>query len=110
MIRRISSILTRTSVHPRWQRRRCSADFFSSRRWHTIFDCDWSSDVCSSDLPHGVRDAQAVWTGSMNWTDDAFGLEENAIVRLDSADVAAAYRRDFEQLWSGGTVERSGGS
>src|SRR3989475_2065553 len=27
--------------------------FFSSRRRHTRFDCDWSSDVCSSDL---VRD------------------------------------------------------
>src|SRR5205085_3901931 len=24
--------------------------FFSSSRRHTIFDCDWSSDVCSSDL------------------------------------------------------------
>src|SRR6266567_5205410 len=24
--------------------------FFSSRRRHTSFDCDWSSDVCSSDL------------------------------------------------------------
>src|SRR5260370_31639587 len=24
--------------------------FFSSRRRHTIFKCDWSSDVCSSDL------------------------------------------------------------
>src|SRR3990167_10025809 len=23
---------------------------FSSRRLHTRFDCDWSSDVCSSDL------------------------------------------------------------
>src|SRR2546427_8308325 len=28
--------------------------FFSSRRRHTRFDCDWSSDVCSSDL--GNRD------------------------------------------------------
>src|SRR2546430_4252171 len=29
----------------------CSATyFFSSRRRHTRFDCDWSSDVCSSDL------------------------------------------------------------
>src|SRR5688572_29818183 len=26
------------------------AFFFSSRRRHTRFDCDWSSDVCSSDL------------------------------------------------------------
>src|SRR5690606_41083282 len=24
--------------------------FFSSRRRHTRFSCDWSSDVCSSDL------------------------------------------------------------
>src|SRR5256886_7282380 len=27
--------------------------FFSSRRRHTRFDCDWSSDVCSSDLGAG---------------------------------------------------------
>src|SRR5256886_3438380 len=31
--------------------------FFSSRRRHTRFDCDWSSDVCSSDL--------ASWSSSM---------------------------------------------
>src|SRR6266478_8957915 len=29
--------------------------FFSSRRRHTRFDCDWSSDVCSSDLTEVVR-------------------------------------------------------
>src|SRR2546430_9377492 len=28
----------------------CLVFFFSSRRRHTRFDCDWSSDVCSSDL------------------------------------------------------------
>src|SRR2546430_6274401 len=28
----------------------CVFFFFSSRRRHTRFDCDWSSDVCSSDL------------------------------------------------------------
>src|SRR2546422_3372732 len=27
--------------------------FFSSRRRHTRCSRDWSSDVCSSDLPHG---------------------------------------------------------
>src|SRR2546427_9471621 len=31
-------------------RRGSSCFFFSSRRRHTRFDCDWSSDVCSSDL------------------------------------------------------------
>src|SRR5256886_13232455 len=36
--------------------------FFSSRRRHTRFDCDWSSDVCSSDLgPTGEDVAQ--WFG-----------------------------------------------
>src|SRR5689334_2196886 len=35
--------------------------FFSSRRRHTRWNCDWSSDVCSSDLAHvGVEDAHDV--------------------------------------------------
>src|SRR5256886_3871955 len=33
--------------------------FFSSRRRHTRFDCDWSSDVCSSDLCSGGGDTKA---------------------------------------------------
>src|SRR5256886_13442687 len=32
--------------------------FFSSRRRHTRFDCDWSSDVCSSDLRDDDRALQ----------------------------------------------------
>src|SRR2546430_4397056 len=32
--------------------------FFSSRRRHTRFDCDWSSDVCSSDL---LGNQSAAW-------------------------------------------------
>src|SRR5260370_41211431 len=32
------------------QLRRTTVFFFSSRRRHTRFKCDWSSDVCSSDL------------------------------------------------------------
>src|SRR5438477_9786027 len=32
--------------------------FFSSRRRHTRLTCDWSSDVCSSDL--GVSDLQVL--------------------------------------------------
>src|SRR6185369_14666106 len=37
--------------------------FFSSRRRHTRFKCDWSSDVCSSDLdraPRGTRIVVAI--------------------------------------------------
>ena len=51
----------------------------------------------------------AVWTGSTNWTDDAFSREENAIVRVSSPDVAASYTRNFEQLWAKGRLESSGG-
>src|SRR5256886_5082586 len=33
--------------------------FFSSRRRHTRFDCDWSSDVCSSDLTrHSIAESR----------------------------------------------------
>src|SRR5260370_8125938 len=34
----------------RFYERSVTVFFFSSRRRHTIFKCDWSSDVCSSDL------------------------------------------------------------
>src|SRR2546427_1628742 len=41
--------------------------FFSSRRRHTRFDCDWSSDVCSSDLldqlERNTRDLQEAVIG-----------------------------------------------
>src|SRR2546430_14443118 len=37
--------------------------FFSSRRRHTRFDCDWSSDVCSSDLGR-TNGAGAFWLTS----------------------------------------------
>src|SRR6267143_4464239 len=30
--------------------------FFSSRRRHTSWNCDWSSDVCSSDLARLVKE------------------------------------------------------
>src|SRR5256886_6080261 len=36
--------------------------FFSSRRRHTNFDCDWSSDVCSSDL----NSSTTLWPNSIH--------------------------------------------
>src|SRR2546430_10098870 len=38
--------------------------FFSSRRRHTRFDCDWSSDVCSSDLTGRPSSGGVVLTAS----------------------------------------------
>src|SRR2546427_2827484 len=40
--------------------------FFSSRRRHTRFDCDWSSDVCSSDLSSGNPETPVTDGGDMN--------------------------------------------
>src|SRR2546430_17155528 len=42
--------------------------FFSSRRRHTRFDCDWSSDVCSSDLIQLV-DYDGMWVPALSGRD-----------------------------------------
>src|SRR5260370_3070741 len=39
--------------------------FFSSRRRHTRFKCDWSSDVCSSDLSFGFSSSSTVTISSL---------------------------------------------
>jgi phosphatidylserine/phosphatidylglycerophosphate/cardiolipin synthase-like enzyme len=55
-----------------------------------------------------VRDADAVWTGSMNWTDDSFTRQENVLATVRSPELAARFVQDFEQLWERGAVEASG--
>src|SRR2546427_5608183 len=56
--------------------------FFSSRRRHTRFDCDWSSDVCSSDL---VGELVAT-PGQLDGVGDEGGETEGGAV--DQADLA----------------------
>lgn len=55
-----------------------------------------------------VRDGEAVWTGSTNWTDDSWSRQENVIVTVESAELAEAYVLAFDQLWSGRPVEDAG--
>jgi phosphatidylserine/phosphatidylglycerophosphate/cardiolipin synthase-like enzyme len=55
-----------------------------------------------------VRDSTSLWTGSTNWTYDSWTREENVIFTVESAELAARYLVDFEQLWSGRDVGRSG--
>ncbi len=59
-----------------------------------------------------VRDAAspnaAVWTGSLNFTDDAWTLQENNVITLVSTAVATEYTQDFEQLWASGHIEGTG--
>ena len=55
-----------------------------------------------------VRDGEAVWTGSMNWTDDSWSVQENVVVIAASQELAHAFTLDFEELWGGADVEHSG--
>jgi phosphatidylserine/phosphatidylglycerophosphate/cardiolipin synthase-like enzyme len=57
-----------------------------------------------------VRDAEAVWTGSANWTIDSWTKQENVLANVSSPEIAGAYRRNFEELWEHRDVERSGHS
>src|SRR5688572_32735509 len=73
--------------------------FFSSRRRHTRFDCDWSSDVCSSDLIHNdkifVKDwrtAKAVHARKRAGTDQPL-LIAREIVTGDNHFVARSEER-----------------
>jgi len=63
------------------------------------------------DLMHhkyAVRDGQAVWTGSTNWTTDSWTLQENLVVTASSSELAGEFGRNFEELWRLRDVDRSG--
>jgi phosphatidylserine/phosphatidylglycerophosphate/cardiolipin synthase-like enzyme len=45
-----------------------------------------------------ICDRESVWTGSTNWSDDAWSRQENVIAVVDSPGLAAAFAQDFEQL------------
>ena len=57
----------------------------------------------------GLAPEAAVLTGSTNFTNDAWGLQENNLVTLHSQGLAAYYATDFMQLWSRGKVTDSTG-
>src|SRR5689334_24822393 len=73
----------------------CVFFFFSSRRRHTRWNCDWSSDVCSSDLAgpvQGVRDHAS--TGRVVWV--KVSTDQNHAIELLKArpEVSAAEAED----------------
>jgi phosphatidylserine/phosphatidylglycerophosphate/cardiolipin synthase-like enzyme len=55
-----------------------------------------------------VRDREAIWTGSLNWTDDSWSRQENVVVTVESPGLASAFTADFDELWTTGSVEQSG--
>src|SRR5690606_39331023 len=73
---------------------RCVYIFFSSRRRHTRFSRDWSSDVCSSDLAfcEAITEIEREAAPADAVDDDAL------LLKLDPADSADAVMRDFDRL------------
>src|SRR2546427_9989598 len=59
--------------------------FFSSRRRHTRFDCDWSSDVCSSDLAN----KKMFGTPALEFN----GLEQRSLASSDQRDFPILLRQ-----------------
>lgn len=56
----------------------------------------------------GATGAAVVWTGSTNFTDDAWTHQENNVITVAAADVAAGFERDFDQMWESGRITGSG--
>src|SRR2546430_10796699 len=84
--------------------------FFSSRRRHTRFDCDWSSDVCSSDLEAIVRlvyqgRGSALWglvtPGNRRWRDEKLPHPGRSL------DQARALLKEAGFSWSSGSNAES---
>ncbi|SDR53182.1 Phosphatidylserine/phosphatidylglycerophosphate/cardiolipin synthase [Rhizobiales bacterium GAS191] len=57
----------------------------------------------------GLAAEAAVLMGSTNFTNDAWGLQENNLVVLHAQELAAYYATDFMQLWSRGKITDSTG-
>ncbi len=55
-----------------------------------------------------VRDIDTVWTGSTNFTDDAWTLQENNVLTIADAAVATGYRTDFDQMWDASSITHTG--
>src|SRR6266480_7350579 len=61
--------------------------FFSSRRRHTRLTCDWSSDVCSSDLAESVvPESLLVFPGETQQHADLRSISE-----MDTSKIDATY-------------------
>src|SRR2546430_11869694 len=65
--------------------------FFSSRRRHTRFDCDWSSDVCSSDLSSRPCRATGSLGSRRNVSAQPHRTQDRKSTRLNSSHSQISY-------------------
>jgi phosphatidylserine/phosphatidylglycerophosphate/cardiolipin synthase-like enzyme len=57
---------------------------------------------------YAIRDGEAVWAGSANWTIDSWTRQENVLAIIESREIAGRFQQNFEELWSRPEVDRSG--
>src|SRR3990167_2696309 len=69
--------------------------FFSSRRRHTRFDCDWSSDVCSSDLKKGSDCSEPLYLSCLRGLDSC-KCADSALVCGSALDSGSQCGHDLE--------------
>lgn len=66
-------------------------------------------DLKTSSLQHNkfmVVDGRQVWTGSVNWTDSGMTYNQENALELRSPQIAAAYLREFEEMFALGRFSK----
>jgi len=71
--------------------------------------------IAGSKLMHNkyvIRDVNtpqaALWTGSANFTDDAWTYQDNNILQISSPELCSYYETDFQELWVSGNIKSTG--
>src|SRR6266853_2675254 len=67
---------------------------FSSRRRHTSFDCDWSSDVCSSDLE------LKIWYDGAGGDLNGDGVVDSTDAAIEAQVLGLWYREKNSDPWT----------
>src|SRR2546430_6925291 len=70
--------------------------FFSSRRRHTRFDCDWSSDVCSSDLARALAHLLEP-VGVFEQAIDRYGQVVRELGRVLGLEIGPSHRFEWHK-------------
>src|SRR5438034_9249422 len=83
--------------------------FFSSRRRHTRSLCDWSSDVCSSDLSTRLSTSRTMWS-SPSWPTvsaaaGASSTDRKSVVYGKRVDITRHRRIRRREMLSAGSTD-----
>src|SRR5207237_5030538 len=74
--------------------------FFSSRRRHTRFKCDWSSDVCSSDLWVRVHHRSGDGRGALDLRHVTPMTKSDLVVRMATRSEERRVGKESRSRWS----------